>query len=124
LVYYSSIISFVNLQYNYFDIRNDVRDRKRKVSWWNISKKKKDLKIVEVIVTAMGIQLISVQQNIPERQYAFGCSSDDVVDGAALSVSASDRNLTLDNWSINFPWSSDKLQTQKLSFVGTVRKAK
>jgi hypothetical protein len=54
----------------------------------------------------------------------FGYLSDDVVDRATLSASASNRNLTVDNRSINFPWSSDKQQTQKLSFVVTVRNAK
>ena len=106
----------------YFDIWNDIRERKRKTCWWNISKKKKNLKNVTVTVT--GIQLMSVTAKQPEKPYVFGCSSDDVADGVALSASASDRNLTMDNWRINFPWSSDKLKTQKLSSVGTVRKAK
>jgi hypothetical protein len=52
------------------------------------------------------------------------CPSDDVVERTTAPASASDRNVTMSNWFINFPRFSDKLQTQKLSTVRTIKKTK
>jgi hypothetical protein len=52
---------------SYFDIWNDVRHRKRNICWWNISKKKKNLKIVKVTVTVTVNQLMSVTAKQPRE---------------------------------------------------------
>jgi hypothetical protein len=57
----------------------------------------------------------------------FSHSSDDsgdVVERITPPVSASDGNLTMDSQFIKVSQSSDKLQSQKLSTIGTVRKTK
>jgi len=41
--------------------------QKKKICFWNISKKKKNLKIVEVTVTATDIQLMSVTAKQPRE---------------------------------------------------------